>query len=170
MTLQGPFQFNQTQPGGVLYVDPGGDGRYQMSSSPFRRVSGTDGSGGWGVLAGGGSYLLFGTREEAAAFQTSNTPSAGNTLSTLIFTGQGYGPYATPENVSTANSILNSALPPMPHPDGSNLALGPNLGGADAVVLATDKTGGDTQGNPTGLGGLVLIGGLILGAVLLLKR
>lgn len=64
-----------------------------------------------------------------------------------------------------------AASPPPPHPDASNLALGPNLGGADGVVLPSDMqpTQSTTMASG-GAGGFLLLAGGALVLILLLKK
>lgn len=71
----------------------------------------------------------------------------------------------------TAHTALAArlAVPPLPHPDASNQALGPNLGGADGVhdTVPMQST---TMAGSGGAGGLLLLGGGLLLAVILLKK
>jgi len=61
--------------------------------------------------------------------------------------------------------------PPPPHPDASNLSLGPNLGGEDAVTRPSDLPPGTGPGSPSGAGGLLLLaGGAALLFILLKKK
>lgn len=60
-----------------------------------------------------------------------------------------------------------AALPPLPHPQASDLSLGPNKGGGDAIILPSDPP---AFTNPSGMGGLFLVGGIALLAILLFRR
>ena len=65
----------------------------------------------------------------------------------------------------TGGPVLSPSDPRLPHPDASDLALGPNLGGEDAV---TDRPGSGGTGS-SGIGLPILVGGGLL-LFLLLKR
>ena len=71
---------------------------------------------------------------------------------------------------SQANYDELAKMVPPPHPDASNQSLGPNLGGADGVVLASDIMPSGTGSGGGGLGGLLLLGGAVALAVVLLGR
>lgn len=66
---------------------------------------------------------------------------------------------------------LTYTPPPLPHPDASNQAIGPNLGGADGVFLPGDaKPTQSTTMATGGFGGILLIGGFALVIILLAKK
>lgn len=84
--------------------------------------------------------------------------------------------YVLGGSLPLVNMADPATVPPLPHPDASNLGLGPNLGGADAVAFPWEvPTGGQPgsdgdQGTASPMGGVLLIGGVILLVVLLSRR
>lgn len=83
---------------------------------------------------------------------------------------QGYSQPIIQSELVAAGVTIGTGLPPLPHPQASDLSLGPNLGGSDAVQYPWE---GVPSGEPTaqnGLAGVVVIGGIILLLVLFAKR
>lgn len=62
-------------------------------------------------------------------------------------------------------------IPLLPHPDASNLDLGPNKGGKDAVYDVNPGSQSVPSSGPSGVGGILVVGGLIaLVVVLMVKK
>lgn len=79
---------------------------------------------------------------------------------------------AASASTSIVGTLTQAGLPPLPHPDASNLGLGPNLGGSDAVAYPGEAQpqGPAAEDETSGLGGVFLIGGAILLIAMLAKR
>lgn len=75
----------------------------------------------------------------------------------------GKGPFGA----GTGLSFDTVGAPLPPHPDASNQALGPNLGGEDGVLRPSDLA---TPAAPSGGGGLLLLAGGALLVLLLMRR
>lgn len=109
-----------------------------------------------GAAAAGG----YARSEEALAERIRNTTPLG---SARINTGGG--------STSRVFFATGPTTPPAPHPDASNQSLGPNVGGADGVTLATDSTPQAVPGGTgSGAGGILLLGLIGVAALFLLRK
>lgn len=103
--------------------------------------------------------LGYGTQGETARFGTMADLTAwfGSSRATT-----------QPAGLQTYNPD-NLPVPRLPHPDASNQAVGPNVGGEDGVMDVAGRTTGTPTSGSSGGGALVLVGLAVL-ALILLKR
>lgn len=102
-----------------------------------------------------GRLFIAGVRDGVNVDQAADQYAAQNGFASAQFHDQ-----------MTGGNLLQQFqnMPPLPHPDASNLSLGPNLGGADAVTFPGESSAPARQQSGSGAGGLLLL----LGAGLLI--